>query len=205
MNGKRIFTTGIAIALAGLTSSARANEKPVSVELSAGGGVSGFIEGASDLTQVGGQWDVRARLRTPILLGFEIGYVGTANGVTGLLEQNAHDGIIVGNGFEANLVASLLPSTYPLDPYVFVGSGYTRFTLANVSSYNPGMIRKNDNAFVLPSGAGLSVRLPANLVADARFTYRAVFDDGMLYTQGQGKDALDMSQWGITARLAYVF
>ena len=97
MNGKRIFTTGIAIALAGLTSSARANEKPVSVELSAGGGVSGFIEGASDLTQVGGQWDVRARLRTPILLGFEIGYVGTANGVTGLLEQNAHDGIIVGN------------------------------------------------------------------------------------------------------------
>ena len=206
---KRIskIAASFSMALAALASPAWAeqNGRAISAELSAGGGVTGFIEGASDVTKVGGQWDVRLRLRTPIPLGVEVGYVGTANGVSASLAEGAPDAIIVGNGFEANAVLSLLPATSILDPYIFAGAGYTRFSLVNTSTYDANLVRKNDDAFVFPSGAGVSVRLARNFLADARFTYRAIFDDGMLYMQGPTSDALNMSQWGITARLAYAF
>jgi len=196
---------GIGLVVAALASPAWASEKDYDLQLAAGGGVSGFIEGAADQTKVGGSWDVPLRLRTALPIGAEIGYVGTANGVSDQMSVNAPNGIILSNGFEANAVLSLLPRRSVVDPYVFVGGGYTRFNLVHETSYNPSVLRKHDDAFVLPSGAGVSVTLPANLLADARFTYRAIFDDGMIHLSGPGQDALNMSQWGLSARLAYQF
>jgi opacity protein-like surface antigen len=194
---------GIALALVVLASPAFAKDRGWEAQVSAGGGVSGFITDASDQTKVGGEWDVRVRLRTPLPIGAEIGYVGTANGVSDRMAVNAPNGIILGDGVEVNAVLSLLPHDPLVDPYVFVGGGYTRFALVNQTTFNPSVLRDHDNAFVLPSGAGLALRLTDNFLADARFTYRAVFDDGMIFTKGP--DALNMSQWGATARVAYAF
>jgi opacity protein-like surface antigen len=205
MKSKSRLASGIALALVALTSPAFAKDRGYEAQVSAGGGVAGFITDASDQTKVGGAWDVRVRLRTPLPIGAEIGYVGTANGVSDRMAVNAPNGIILGDGVEVNAVLSLLPHDPLVDPYVFVGGGYTRFSLVNETTYNPTVLRKSDDAFVLPSGAGLALRLTDSLIADARFTYRAVFDDGMIFTKGPGADALNMSQWGATARVAYAF
>ena len=202
---KTIAALALATAFA---STAQAQEKDLELSIAAGGGVSGFITNMADQTKVGGSWDVRARLRTRFPIGAEIGYVGTANGVGDRMATNAPNGVILGNGFEANAVLSVLPRSLPIsdriDPYVFVGAGYTRFQLVNESSFNPSVLRKHDDAFALPSGAGLTLHVTDSLLADARFTYRAIFDDGMVHLPGQ-RDALNMSQWGATAGLAYEF
>jgi len=205
MKSTHKIATGIAVAALALSSPAFAKGNDFDLSVGVGGGVSGFIEGAADQTKVGGAWDVRLRLRTPILIGAEIGYVGTANGLSDRMAPAAPDGVIIGDGIEANAVVSLLPRGSIVDPYVFVGAGYTRFNLVNETSYDPSVLRKHDNAFVLPSGAGLSVSLPGNLLVDARFTYRAIFDDGMIFLSGPAYDALNMSQWGASARVAYQF
>jgi opacity protein-like surface antigen len=205
METKSRLTAVVALALASLASPAWAKDRGYEAQVSAGGGVSGFITDAADQTKVGGAWDVRVRLRTPILLGAEIGYVGTANGVSDRMAASAPNGIILGDGVEVNAVLSVLPHDPLIDPYVFAGAGYTRFSLVNETTFNPSVVRDKDNAFVLPSGAGLALRLADNFLVDARFTYRAVFDDGMIFTKGPGTDAVNMSQWGATARVAYAF
>src|SRR5262249_61135620 len=102
MKTKSIIATGIAVALVALTAPAWAqqhHQKDYQLQLSAGGGVSSFIEDASDLTKVGGSWDVRVRLRTPLPIGAEIGDVGTANGVSDMLSANPPHGLILRKGF----------------------------------------------------------------------------------------------------------
>src|SRR5215831_5041272 len=171
----RILAAALALGLLASAAPAWAKGNGYEALVSAGGGVTGFITDAADQTKVGGAWDVRVRLRTPLLIGAELGYVGTANGLSDRMSANAPDGIILGDGFEANAVLSLIPHRDSIDPYVFIGGGYTRFSLVNERTFNPSVIRQHDDAFVMPSGAGLSLRLTDNLLADARFTYRAVF------------------------------
>src|SRR5262245_36001516 len=175
---RKTIGTVTTLALALLAQTAWAKDKGFEAQLSAGGGVSGFIEEAADQTKVGGAWDVRVRLRTPLPIGAELGYVGTANGVSDRMAASAPNGVILGSGFEANFMLDFLPRASLIDPYVFVGAGYTRFTLVNETTRNASVIRNADDAFVLPSGAGATLRLADNFLADARFTYRAVFDDG---------------------------
>src|SRR5207245_7847148 len=80
MKSTQRIGTGIAIALLALASPAWARDHGFEAQVAAGGGVTGFIEGAADQTKVGGAWDVRLRLRTPSPIGVEVGYVGSANG-----------------------------------------------------------------------------------------------------------------------------
>jgi opacity protein-like surface antigen len=118
----------------------------------------------------------------------------------------APQGIIVGNGVEANVILNLAPRGGRVDPYLFAGLGFTRFSLVHENTYDRMLLRNGDSAFVLPAGAGASVRLTDAVLLDARLTFRTVFDDGMMYlSMTPGRSALNMSQWAASARLVFEF
>ena len=204
MKGILKIALGWGLVLA-LSMRASAKEAGYDVNVAAGAGVSGFIEDAADATKVGGAWDLRVRVRTPAMLGFEVGYVGSINGLSDHLASTTPDGFIVSDGFEANAVLSLLSHRSRLDPYVFLGAGYSRFDIVNGSAYNASLLRRKDDAFVVPSGLGASLVLSEKLLADARATYRAIFDEGLIYPSGRDHESANISQWGVTARVAYRF
>jgi hypothetical protein len=210
----RVKTILTASALAGLLSvpafaqtggnvSRRLSEVPVTPTgfgLQLGGGVTGFSrQEARDRFGTGGYWDLRAVLGTDSILGAELAYVGsardaTASGLTG-------NAALLGNGAEAvaRVNLPLSAGTLRVEPFLFGGAGWTYYSIVN-SDANTSNIKDNANAFVIPFGAGLSAAYD-HFLFDARFTYRAVFDD-KLVAMGND-DSLDLQNWAVGLTLGY--
>ena len=216
MRTRSIFTATAAITLLAGTAMAqeRDNESAVSSSLAStpvlpsgaalqlGGGVTGFTRQESrDRFGTGGYWDVRAVIGTRSYLGAELAYVGSAReaGASGL----EGDAALVGNGAEAVARVNLPLQTgnVRVEPFVFGGAGWTYYQLVN-DDRNASTIQNNANAFVIPFGAGVSGSYQ-HFTADARFTYRAVFDDDMV-AMGNG-DHADLQNWAAGLTLGYEF
>ena len=173
---------------------------PRGLQLQLGGGVTGFTrQDARDRFGTGGYWDVRAVLGTDSFLGAELSYVGSARevnaaGVTG-------NAALVGNGAEAVARANLPLSSGSLriEPFLFGGVGWTYYNIVNSES-NSSDIKDHANALTIPFGAGVSLAY-AHFIVDARFTYRAVFDDNLVATSGG--DNLDLQNWSGGLTLGY--
>ncbi len=173
---------------------------PTGLGLQLGGGVTGFSrQDARDRFGTGGYWDVRATLGTESFIGAELAYVGSArevnaSGVTG-------NAALLGNGAEAVARANLPLSAGALrvTPFLFGGVGWTYYNIANSDS-NTSNIKDHANAFTVPFGAGVGLSY-AHLLVDARFTYRAVFDDKLVPTTGN--DSLDLQNWSGGLTLGY--
>jgi len=173
---------------------------PTGFGLQVGGGVTAFTRHAArDQFGTGGYWDARAILGADSFLGAELAYVGSARdisaaGVTG-------NAALIGNGAEA-VVRGNLPlavGALRVEPFVFGGVGWTYYDIANSDS-NTSAIKDHANALTVPFGAGVGLQY-AHFLVDARFTYRAVFDDKLVPTGGS--DSLDLQNWSAGLTLGY--
>jgi hypothetical protein len=188
-----------------LSSSAQAEVPvvPTGLALQAGGGVTGFTrQGARDVFDTGGYWDVRGVVGTRSYVGGELAYLGSARKITaaGVSDGSA----LLGNGAEAVARANL-PLTLgnvQLTPFLFGGVGWTYYSIANNDAANTSGIKDHANAFVVPFGAGASLAYE-HLLVDARFTYRAIFDDKLVPTGGS--DHLDLQNWSAGVTVGYLF
>ena len=142
-------------------------------QISAGAGIVDFADdSAMHNTTVGGTWDVRLATDTRSLLGAEIAYVGTANGVNDRMAANAPDGVIVGTAVEAD--ARLEPAALLRDalgrfsPYGFLGLGINRYSLAGETFRNGVAIDDGDTKMVVPFGAGTRLALTDRFGIDGR-------------------------------------
>jgi hypothetical protein len=162
-----------------------------------GGGVMNFTgSGARGATNTGGSWDVRLGWGTRSIIGFEAGYVGSANKltVTGL-DPSA---VLLGTGVEGalRLNAPLLVHDTLVEPFGFGGLGWTRFDIINDDFNNSG-VKTKDHVTTVPVGAGLAVVVHGFLI-DARYTYRLVYNEDLL-----GKTSLN--NWIASANIGSEF
>jgi hypothetical protein len=181
------------------------------LNLSVGGGVADFADDASrHLTKVGGMWDVRLLIGESTAIAGEIAYVGTANGVNNVMAQFASNGTILGSALEGVLRLQTPPGVFsiPVRPFLFYGLGWNHFSLVSETFRNPLAIQNNDDALVMPFGAGIQIDLGAHVAVDTRFTYRAMYGEDLLHTSDSGVPGVSsqgMSQWTWSARLGYTF
>lgn len=177
-----------------------ASVAPSGLALQVGGGVTGFTrEAARDTFKTGGYWDARAILGTRSFLGAEVAYVGSTREVT--TDGASSNTNLVGNGVEAT-VRGNLPlqlGTLRLEPFVFGGAGWTHYQLVN-NDLDQTSIKDNAEALVIPFGTGLGLAYQ-HFTVDARFTYRAIFDDKMVPTSGD--DHLDLQNWSAGLTVGY--
>ena len=173
---------------------------PTGLGLQLGGGVTGFTRhDARDRFGTGGYWDVRAVLGTDSFIGAELSYVGSARDInaTGVTGNAA----LIGNGAEAVARANLplTAGALRVEPFLFGGVGWTYYNIVN-SDTNSSTIKDGANALTIPFGAGVGLAYQ-HFILDARFTYRAVFDDKLVATGGD--NSLDLQNWSGGLTLGY--
>jgi opacity protein-like surface antigen len=169
--------------------------------LMAGGGYASFgAKGLRDITDNGGEWDVRFVLGAHTVLGAELAYVGTANELNGRMPGINSNAWIGSNAFEGNLrLATPALRIVPVQMFAFGGAGYNRFSLNNVNGVNTSPLSGSDNTFVLPFGGGIQGNFGEHVTVDGRFTYRAIFDENIF-----GRDH-NADMYTISFRAGYVF
>ena len=160
-----------------------------------GGGVSDYTDDAvKDRFGVGGSWDLRLGIGSRFYVGGEVAYVGSARGG----ERDGAD--LLSNGAEAVVRVQYPYATgqWLVEPFAFGGIGWDRVTLRDAA---PGL-KDEDDVGVVPVGAGLTVGY-GRFLLDARFTYRASFDEDLALAVGE--EPADLEQWGVSAALGYEF
>lgn len=160
-----------------------------------GGGVTDFTgDSVKDRFDVGGSWDLRLGVGSRSYVGAELAYVGT------LRQASGSGSDLLSNGAEAvlRLQYPYATGTWRVTPFAFGGIGWSRVTLRDAE---PG-IPDSDDVGVVPFGAGLTLGYGRFLV-DARFTYRAGFDEDLALAAGERPASLE--QWGVGAAVGYEF
>jgi opacity protein-like surface antigen len=169
------------------------------VGLELGGGYADFTPSSAmeNATNGGGAWDVRMLVGAHSPVGFELGYVGTANGL--------HiGGTLMSTAAEGNLrlaTPTWIHMPAPVQLYGFGGAGVNRFDIVNAAGdLGAGSVSftKTDTNFVLPFGGGFQFNVNPHFLLDARFTYRAMFD-ARIADRASGLDMMTA-----TGRLGYV-
>jgi hypothetical protein len=146
---------------------------------------------------MGGSWELRLGIGTRSLAGVELAYTGSAHDVaTSGLDVDAY---AIRNGVEGavRLNAPLVMRRWTLAPFALLGLGWARYDLVN-AAVNTSTVRGHDNVLVVPLGVGVGASFHG-FMADARFTYRAAFDDQFL---GRG---VDLHTWTVGANVGREF
>jgi opacity protein-like surface antigen len=173
---------------------------PREIAVSGGGGVANYVGGAMRAdSDTGAAWDARVTVGTRSILAVEAGYVGSVNRVDGAV----NDGHISSHGVDGDLRIQL---PYRVQPYVFGGVGYNRMHLNSEGMSDPFLaasFRRDDNQLAVPAGGGVSAYLGRHRHAtlDARFTYRALFDNEFNRIDNGER----MDQWSVLGRAGYAF
>ncbi len=184
----------------------------VGVAVVIGGGVSGFTDRQmrdTVSTDVSGLWDARFTFGSHIPIGLDLSYLGTAANLNSL--SGTQTATLVGTTAEAALRWNILPHAF-FNPYIFGGMGWQRYDVTGrtVSLSDSGM-RQSDNSIEFPMGAGLSYRDPSGLVIDARGTFRANVDQGLVLETGSNPQSIGSSNyapmhtWEASAAIGYEF
>lgn len=159
----------------------------VGIALQVGGGVVNFVsEGARDVTDVGGAWDVRLTFGTRGYAAFEMAYAGAVHDAGGAgLDDDAY---LVRHGFEGalRLNAPIPTRTWFLAPFALGGLGWSRYDVMSSNAPPTAVLRDHDAFLTVPLGFGLAAAY-RGMMLDARFTYRAAFDDE-LFANGAGQN-----------------
>ena len=167
-----------------------------------GGGVADFSDSEMrDRTGLNGAYEARLSIGINSPLAIEAAYVGTASEIDTLgLDDQA---MLISNSVEG--LARLNLGTFDVQPYVVGGAGWVRYNVVN-DSFNTSDVRDQDDALAIPVGAGLSTYLgDSGLVLDGRFTYRMMFDDGLVRGEGSDNFGEGLDNWMVTARLGFAF
>jgi len=169
-----------------------AEYKPLGVQFMFGGGLTNSLDrDTEDVVGLGGAWDARFAFFNRNLLGFELGYIGSAQ------EVFNDTTVLLGNGVEANLRLNLLPDAVG-QPYAFAGVGWSYYKFARSA------IEGNDSVVHVPAGLGLSLKLYRGLTLDVRGTVRAAFDDELFDGLNVGEDA-GLEHWSATGLMGIEF
>jgi hypothetical protein len=177
---------------------------PYGMAISVGGGVNQFAgREMRDITDVGGQWEARLTLGTRSLIGMEAAYVGTAAGIKTLgLDDRA---VLLSNGVEG--LARLNIGTFRFQPFLVGGVSWIRYNIEN-ASFNTSDLNNQDDVVAIPFGGGVSTYLggkDTHFMVDARFIYRAAFDDNLARPGTADAGGTGLSNWSATLRLGYEF
>jgi len=160
-----------------------------------GGGVTNFTKSElRDRFDVGGTWDVRLGLGSRSYVGGELAYVGSTRNASGSgpdLTSNGAEGVI-------RLQVPYATAGWLVEPFVFGGLGWSHLSLRNA----PAGVARTDDIGVVPFGGGVTVGY-GRVLLDARFTYRASFDENLRLAANQG--SADLSQWAVGASVGYEF
>lgn len=183
----------------------------IGVGLTLGGGVMGFAgRTLRDATSpVGGQWDLRAAFGTHTPIAIEAGYMGSAMQIESQLGRNAST--LLGTTFEADVRLNLM-AHYLVDPYVFAGVGWQRYTVDSQDfTLMMAGVASHADSIEVPLGGGLSYRADG-LVFDVRGTFRAVHDPKLVLLQPeltartpQDQRFAAMHSWGAELAVGYEF
>jgi hypothetical protein len=172
------------------------------MSLSLGGGVSDFTDSTvRDRTDISGAYEARLGIGMSSLFGIEAAYVGTAGSIDTLGLDD--DAVLISNGLEG--LARLNLGTFDVQPYVVGGASWVRYNVVN-DSFNTSDVRDSDDVLAIPFGGGISTYLGnTGLMADARFTFRATFDEDLIRPTPSNSDGSSLSNWMATVRLGYTF
>lgn len=185
---------------------ARVPPTRIGVSLGLGGGVTNFTSSEmTDVSDVGGAWELRATVGTRLFFAGEFAYVGTRRNVT-LLGVNGHPGEkphVFSNGLEAaaRVQYPYLTGNWLLEPFAFGGVGWNHIGVDAIVGANSPM-RTSDDVLVMPFGAGISAAWKGVFV-EARFTYRPAFNEDLL-TKNDGTVA-SLTTWSTGALVGYEF
>jgi len=164
-----------------------------------GGGVEDFTYGnVQSMTGVGGYWNARAIAGTRQLVGLEAAYIGAAHRIDALgLSSNA---ALVSNGVEGalRLNAPILGDRSLVEPFGFVGLGWSHYSLANTNTASSD-VNDNDDVMTLPYGGGLEFAY-GPFMADARFTYRYTYRNDLMRTS-----AGRLNNWNLGGQVGFAF
>jgi hypothetical protein len=154
----------------------------VGMAISAGAGASNFTaDSTRDATDVGAAWNAKMTIGTHSLVGTEITYLGSAQGVNALgLDSDAN---LVSNGITGALRVNFTDAM--LQPYLLAGVGWRYYNVA--ADTNLSSVRDNDNIFEIPVGAGLAMRV-AGLIVDGRFEFHKTFEEELFAGTDQSMD-----------------
>lgn len=166
---------------------------PIGMSAEVGGGVGGFTDTrATDVSKVAGTWSARLVIGTRSVLGGEVAYIGTAQGMNALgLDDKA---VLVSNGAEGLLRLNAMTGMF--QPYVFAGLSIKHYQLTN-EAFNTSSVNDKDDVGEFPVGVGFSVRV-GRIIADIRATYRQAFDSTLL-------GHTPLNNWGAGAKVGFEF
>jgi hypothetical protein len=159
-----------------------------------GGGVTEFMKDAvKDRFDTGGAWDVRLGIGDRFYLGGEVAYLGSYRSGVG----SGPDLVTSGAEGVLRLQYPYASGGWLLEPFVFGGIGWSRFSLRDAPAGASG-----DDIGVVPFGGGFMVGR-GGLLLDARFTYRSTFDEDLALAVNDRPKNLD--QWAVGASIGYEF
>jgi hypothetical protein len=177
----------------------RTGWRKVGGALMLGGGFEDFTNSnLQSMTGAGGAWNVRAVAGTYSIIGLEAAYIGSARSINALgLDSNA---TLISNGAEGalRLNVPLLQGYSLVEPFGFVGLGWSRYNVVNTDTQSAA-VAERDDVMTLPYGGGLAFAYRA-FMADARFTYRYTYRNDLMRTAG-GR----LNNWGVGAQIGYSF
>jgi hypothetical protein len=212
--GTRV-AVGVALGLLGLARAAQAQIEPhitgkpgeehirsrIGIAIQGGGGVTDFTgSGERNATNIGGSWDIRAVFGTRQIVAVEGAYVGSAHSIS-TPSATANTATLYGNGVEGDLRlnAPLLEREVLIEPFAFVGAGWAHYYFTN--GYVVGA--NADSVGTIPMGGGLAIAY-RGFLAEARFTYRSVYDDNeIVFRNPVGTAGLD--NWNVGGMIGFEF
>jgi hypothetical protein len=174
----------------------------VGMSVQAGGGVTNFSrQEARNAASTGGFWEARLVYGTRSIFGGELAYVGSAQGMNAA--GVASGAALLGNGGEAllRLNAPIVNRGALFEPFVFGGMGWTHYSLIN-EGVNTSNVANADNVGTIPFGGGMAIAYHG-FIADARFTYRATYDNGLV-ALGAG-DHANLQNWSLGLQAGFEF
>ncbi len=164
-----------------------------------GGGFEDFTNSTlRDMTGGAGVWNARVLAGTRQYIGVEAAYVGAARGIDALgVQSNA---VLLSNGVEGALrlnVPVVIRRAQLLEPFGFVGIGWSHYQLTN-TNVNTADLAKDDDVMSLPIGGGLEYAIN-RFMADARFTYRSTYYNDLMRSGG------NLNNWGVSTQIGFSF
>lgn len=172
-------------------------------ELALGGGVTGFLDGdTTDVTSVGGMWDVRVAFGTKQYAALEIAYVGSAHDVDA--DELDPDADLLGGALEVVARGTFFPDE-ELQPYAFAGVGWQHYDVVN-EDFNRSIIDENIDAAVFPLGLGLAFKAaPTGFFVDGRVSFRLTAGNELFREERNLSERANLHTWAAIVRFGWQF
>ncbi|HLK89265.1 MAG TPA: hypothetical protein VKZ18_05200 [Polyangia bacterium] len=173
----------------------------VGVGLLVGGGFEDFVgSGIRNVTGDGGYWTARVVAGTREFVGVEAAYVGDARSISGLgLSSSSR---LISNGlqgnFRVNIPIALRGPSSLLEPFGFIGLGWSHYQVTNNNAALSDFISRDD-IMTLPYGGGLDY-MYRGFFADARFTYTQTYFNNLTATTGG-----NLNNWGVGGMIGFEY